>query len=296
MSEQDRINLYWFLGLTFFIGWALQFAGMYLLNSQIFRGMYLLSLTAPMIAVFMIFSGRIGTGTSGIGWGMKMRDKWMYLPIAWLAPAVFAVAGAVLFFLVFPGRFDPQLGALKELVLQAGEEAEDVYDLLQRQIFTMLTLGPATNAFYAMGAEVGWRGWLTPMLQRTYGRRMGLVYSGLVWAVWYMPLVIMAGFQYGHGYPGAPATGIVMMAVYCIAGGILLSWLYEKSGSILMAGIAHGAMMSVSSFGLYFLAHAPKHYLLGPGTGGVISVLPMVVCACILMKKDETDAKSRRRH
>lgn len=295
MNEQDRINLYWFLGLTFFIGWGLQFGGMYLLHSQIFRGMYLLSLTAPMIAVFLMFNGRIGTETSGIGWGMKMRDKWMYLLVAWLAPAVFALAGAALYFLVFPGRFDPNLGALKELVLQAGEEAEDVYDLLNRQAFMLLTLGPATNAFYAMGAEVGWRGWLTPALQRAYGRRMGLVYSGLAWAVWYMPLIIMAGFQYGHNYPGAPATGIVMMAVYCIAGGTLLSWLYEKSGSILMAGIAHGAMMSAGSFGLYFLAHAPEHYLLGPGTGGVISVIPMAVCAFFLMKKDKPDAKPRRR-
>ena len=295
MNEQDRINLYWFLGLTFFIGWGLQFGGMYLLHSQIFRGMYLLSLTAPMIAVFLMFNGRIGTETSGIGWGMKMRDKWMYLLVAWLVPAVFALAGAALYFLVFPGRFDPNLGALKELVLQAGEEAEDVYDLLNRQAFMLLTLGPATNAFYAMGAEVGWRGWLTPALQRAYGRRMGLVYSGLAWAVWYMPLIIMAGFQYGHNYPGAPATGIVMMAVYCIAGGTLLSWLYEKSGSILMAGIAHGAMMSAGSFGLYFLAHAPEHYLLGPGTGGVISVIPMAVCAFFLMKKDKPDAKLRRR-
>lgn len=295
MNEQDRINLYWFLGLTFFIGWGLQFGGMYLLHSQIFRGMYLLSLTAPMIAVFLMFNGRIGTETSGIGWGMKMRDKWMYLLVAWLVPAVFALAGAALYFLVFPGRFDPNLGALKELVLQAGEEAEDVYDLLNRQAFMMLTLGPATNAFYAMGAEVGWRGWLTPALQRAYGRRMGLVYSGLAWAVWYMPLIIMAGFQYGHNYPGAPATGIVMMAVYCIAGGTLLSWLYEKSGSILMAGIAHGAMMAAGSFGLYFLAHAPEHYLFGPGAGGVISVIPMAACAFFLMKKDKADAKPRRR-
>ena len=237
MNEQDRINLYWFLGLTFFIGWGLQFGGMYLLHSQIFRGMYLLSLTAPMIAVFLMFNGRIGTETSGIGWGMKMRDKWMYLLVAWLAPAAFALAGTALYFLVFPGRFDPNLGALKELVL----------------------------------------------------------HSGLAWAVWYMPLIIMAGFQYGHNYPGAPATGIVMMAVYCIAGGTLLSWLYEKSGSILMAGIAHGAMMSAGSFGLYFLAHAPEHYLLGPGTGGVISVIPMAVCAFFLMKKDKPDAKPRRR-
>ena len=53
--------------------------------------------------------------------------------------------------------------------------------------------------------------------------------------------ILLAGYEYGVNYLGAPVLGPLVWCVVCIALNTLLDWLYQKSGSIWVPSLAHGA-------------------------------------------------------
>ena len=105
--------------------------------------------------------------------------------------------------------------------------------LLTQALVASVTL----NAALALGEETGWRGYLLPALL-PLGRLPALLLTGLIWAVWHLPLILL-----GYEYPGAP-RGLALLAfvVFCVGAGALLGWFRLRSNSILPAAVAHGAI------------------------------------------------------
>lgn len=81
----------------------------------------------------------------------------------------------------------------------------------------------SVNGFAALGEEVGWRGYLVPALL-PLGRGPALVVSGVVWALWHSPIVLL-----GFNYPGSPRAGAMATFVgFCVLSG--RSWPGSGSG------------------------------------------------------------------
>jgi membrane protease YdiL (CAAX protease family) len=55
---------------------------------------------------------------------------------------------------------------------------------------------PILNMIPALGEEIGWRGFLLPNLE-PLGKRRAAVLSGMIWALWHAPLILILGFYYG---------------------------------------------------------------------------------------------------
>ena len=75
------------------------------------------------------------------------------------------------------------------------------------------------NGLFALGEEVGWRGWLQAALE-PLGRRRGVVLTGVIWGLWHAPLIVM-GYEYDDRLP--VAVGIVLFTCLCGGLGVLLS-------------------------------------------------------------------------
>ena len=99
------------------------------------------------------------------------------------------------------------------------------------------------NGLFALGEEVGWRGWLQAALE-PLGRRRGVVLTGVIWGLWHAPLIVM-GYEYDDRLP--VAVGIVLFTCLCGGLGVLLSWLRVRSGSVVPAAITHGAFNAFAS-------------------------------------------------
>jgi len=87
--------------------------------------------------------------------------------------------------------------------------------------------------------ELGWRGVALPELQRRFVPFRAAVIVGIVWAVWHVPLFFLPGVsQYGaHFLPFALQTmGLALV----------LGWLYNHTGSILLCIILHAASNSAA--------------------------------------------------
>lgn len=273
-----------YLITAFGLAWVLMGLGMILapVNPLFYQGLVALAMFAPMLAAALCCRG-LGRAKTGIGWRPSLRGNLGRYALALWGPGLLTLAGAALYFLLFPSQFDPAMTALAG---QLGMESVPISMLLS-QLALCVTLFPFVNLFFALGEEVGWRGWLTPKLQERLGRRRGLIASGVIWGVWHWPLILLAGYEYGTGYPGAPLTGALAMCLFTTALGTLLSWLYEGTGSIWAPALAHGAVNAIAAMPLYFLADAGSGYLLGPTLAGVISILPALALAAAVWCRQE---------
>ena len=100
--------------------------------------------------------------------------------------------------------------------------------------------------------------------------------------------MLLAGYEYGTTYWGAPVTGPLLFCVITIAMGILFDFLYEKTNCIWIPSLCHGAINAFAGIPTLFLnpAYADK-LLVGPLMIGVISGLPLMLTAFILSLRDK---------
>jgi membrane protease YdiL (CAAX protease family) len=106
--------------------------------------------------------------------------------------------------------------------------------------------GISINAIFALGEEIGWRGFL----QKEFD--LGLWKSGLligaIWGLWHAPLVIQ-----GYNFPQNPMLGVLMMIVACAPLGLIMSYFVQRSGSVISAAFFHGVFNAVAGLGLLVL-------------------------------------------
>ncbi len=88
-----------------------------------------------------------------------------------------------------------------------------------------------------LGEEIGWRGFLVPELAKVVSFPMVGLISGLMWAVWHFPSVLMG--NYNEGTP--PWFALLCFTVGIIAQGFIMAWLRLRSGSLWPAAILHGS-------------------------------------------------------
>ena len=157
-------------------------------------------------------------------------------------------------------------------------------------IISCITYAPLMNTIVALGEEIGWRGFLYPQLRAKYGCRKGWLLGGIIWGAWHWPLIWLIGYEYGTDYAGFPIVGMLIFCVFTIAIGILCDWLYEKSGSIWLPSLCHGAINAAATVPLAVcMTGTGLARLLGPVPNGLIAGLPLIVLAAILyMKSDRT--------
>lgn len=290
MKDEKKFAIY-MIG-AFALAWILQFigiAGAFGGQTLVYQGALALSMYMPLIAVVIANKG-IGKTKTGIEWGIHWKKNWKRFLAAWFLPAIATILGAALYFIILPEKFDINCGA----VAQAYGSMLDAEGNLQGvpvgmigivQLVAAVTYAPLINTFVAVGEEAGWRGYMTPALSNWLGKGWALIVSGIIWGIWHGPVIVFAGYEYGRGYAGEPVLGVLMMCVFTTALGIILSCFYEKSQSIWVPSLMHGAINAVAGLPILYMKEMPLHYLLGPTPAGLISGIPLYVLGIILFVK-----------
>jgi membrane protease YdiL (CAAX protease family) len=168
-------------------------------------------------------------------------------------------------------RFDPEFTKLREMAEAVGQPLPATSGIVVvAQAALALTLGPLFNTLFAVGEEIGWRGFLLPRLMRAGLRQWpALVVSGVVWGLWHAPVIAL-----GHNYPDHPYVGVVMMTVFCTLLGVAFGWLQLASGSVWVPALAHGSTNAVAGMPLVLLT--PHDSALGGMLTSVIGWLPLI--------------------
>ena len=209
----------------------------------------------------------------------------MYVISAYI-PGIAIVLGASLYFAFFPRHLDLSFTFLKDLITAHGQQIR--LPTLPISSFLLIVAGLVllaplvfVNHILAFGEEVGWRGYLLPLLCRIFGVTKGIIIDGVLWGVVHAPLVAF-GVNYAGDYPGAPWSGMLLMIVFATSVGISLSCLTIKTKSIIPASISHGVINALREAPL-FICVSNYNALLGPKPSGIIGMSGFLVMGIVLM-------------
>ncbi len=104
--------------------------------------------------------------------------------------------------------------------------------------------------------EVGWRAWMLPRLLNRFSTKKAIAIGAAIWALWHIPFML-SGILYLNGIS---ATQTALIHPFGIFGaGIIISWLWLKTNSILIASLAHGALNNWGQYAFKFMEDNPAN-------------------------------------
>lgn len=292
MKKQNVRRILTYLLITFGLTWGYCFLILYpVVNEESLNGVP--SVAAQLMTAICMFFPAIGVLLTRLFSKEGFRDCWLrpnfkkniktYL-LAWFGPGLLTLAGAVLYFLLFPDDLDLSFGYFIATLEAAGAPVETlpmpVGLLMALQCVQALFLAPAMNFITCFGEEWGWRGYLLPKMKDQLPTLPMLLITGIIWGLWHAPLTAI-GHNYGVGYPGFPFAGIAMMCLFCITLGVFMSWITLKTGSCIPAVLAHGAVNGIGAIGIYFTKDGGNPFV-GPAPMGIIGLIPFMIVAMVM--------------
>lgn len=237
-NKKELTRLLIYLAFAFGLTWLVFFAFIFTGHTWENTGRNLqqfveLGMLFPLLAhVFtrkVTGEGFAMTGRDSMMLGISFRDrKWIYFALAVFLPWIYIELGNGITLLLCPDLYDA--GYYQAMGMEKG----------------ILFLRPAAAmvsgvfiCFAALGEEGGWRGYMMPKLMKLMSPMKAMIIGGIIWGLWHAPLTCI-GHNFGTDYPGFPYVGILMMCIYCIVLGMILTYVTVKSGSIWPAAILHG--------------------------------------------------------
>jgi membrane protease YdiL (CAAX protease family) len=226
-GEPGRLAAFFLLACT--LSWAawlpLAWAGPFGSGTQSgsLQYLHLVGTLGPLVAAYLL------TGWTHGYWGVqeltersfRWRVGWSWLAFALIGPTLMYLAAVLAIGLV--------TGAWTGLS-QYGRSSE--YPDLPRVVYWACSI-----IFYGFGEQVGWRGYLIPRLQEKWSALGAALLFTPFWALWHIPL-----FWAAPGLSHMDGAGITGWVVSLALGSVLLSWLYNATGSVVPAAIFHGTM------------------------------------------------------
>lgn len=287
LGHRARRETLQYLMFSFGFAWAFQIAASLLLARGALMAYQLLlaaSMFCPLAAVLLV--RRLEElDSAGIRWKPQLRGKMRYWLAALWGAALVTLLGSALYFALFPARLDWEGSYLAAALGESGMAQLEAQGLTPMTYFIAalvqaVTFAPFINMFLAVGEEAGWRGFLYPRLKRRFGAVRGQILGGVIWGMWHWPVMLLSGYEYGKEYPGAPFAGPLLFCAVCTVLGILLDWLYEKTGCIWAPALAHGAFNAAASLpAVLTKVEYADQMILGPAPIGLIGMLPMLALA-----------------
>lgn len=220
-------------------------------------------------------------------WMIKpnFRGNWKAYLMSAFVPGILIFLGAALFFLIFPSHVDVNATKLIENYGKFGvpsnlpHTVSSIIRIGIVGIFISPLIVPVEIA--AFGEEIGWRGYLLPILLKLMDKQKAILLNGALWGLCHAPLVYF-GFNYGLNYRFAPYAGIAMMILVCVVLGVWLSYVTIESESIIPASILHGAVNVIGEWPA-LVAISGISTLLGPNPTGIIGMAGLLIGAIILL-------------
>ena len=169
----------------------------------------------------------------GLGWRLPGRR---YLALAYLLPIGYGLVTYLLVWVSGLGEFSPQqLTAMAAPQLGLHPSSSERFVVVY--IGIAATLGMVPSLISALGEEIGWRGLLVPELARLTSFTRTALLSGVVWAIWHMPLILTTDYN-----AGTPAWfALACFTAMVIAFGLVSAWLRLRTGSLWPAVVLHAS-------------------------------------------------------
>jgi membrane protease YdiL (CAAX protease family) len=186
----------------------------------------------PAVAAFVTCRRfDIKLSTLGLRWG-----GWRYAAIGYLTPLTYAAIAYGLVWGLGLGLF-PNADGIALIAQKLGWSVNQSREFIPRYFAFVGTISVILAVTSALGEEIGWRGFLTPLMVQRLGFTRGSVLIGLIWALWHMPILLFA--DYNNGTPWW--YSIPCFCLLTVSVSVILSWLRLASASVWPCAILHAS-------------------------------------------------------
>lgn len=218
-----------FLILVFGLTWF--FAGLLILSGETARanpGHVLGIMWSPGIAAILtcLFFQR---NLRGLGWKL---GKPRYLLLGYALPLLIGSVTYSAIWISGVGKF--------EVITPFGSSTSRMVGLenppLEVAFPVMLTAGLLLRMVFALGEEIGWRGFLVPHLAEVLSLRGTALLSGAIWAAYHLPGLLFLDY-----YSGGRLKSIVFFSIMAIGASVIMAWIRIVSGSLWTAATFHAS-------------------------------------------------------
>jgi membrane protease YdiL (CAAX protease family) len=105
----------------------------------------------------------------------------------------------------------------------------------------LLLLGLVVGLLGGFCEELGWTGFAIPRLRLRYGVVATGLLVGVVWGAWHFPL-----FREGASFSGALPLALLLVQLFAWlpAYRVLMVWVYDRTGSLLVAMLMHASLIA----------------------------------------------------
>ena len=143
--------------------------------------------------------------------------------------------------------------------------------------FLPSVIGTCLGLLTAAGEEIGWRGFLVPVLTEKTGYKRMLLNTGLFWCLWHFPLLIGGGYSEG----GSLIYSLIAFVACIFTVSVILGILRLESGSVWPCAFLHAAHNNFdqSIFGVMTKGMDKIYYV---GETGIFTILCVWNAAAIL--------------
>ena len=190
MSKRRSVLI--FVGLAYSLAWmiwlGLRFWGIQLGQSFAQLGT-MLAMWMPALAFFILRAMKsadvpLQEYTPSFKNGLRY-----YLTALWL-PTILSLFGAGLYFMIFKNQFNLGFEYLQSMLEATGHFKKSIPLQLVAvsQLFSAMTFAPVFNSLLALGEEIGWRGYLYPVLRERFSLLQTHLLVGLIWSLWHLPI------------------------------------------------------------------------------------------------------------
>ncbi|WP_436911998.1 CPBP family intramembrane glutamic endopeptidase [Halosimplex marinum] len=142
--------------------------------------------------------------------------------------------------------------------------------------------------------DLGWRGFMLPLLQERYSALASSLLVGVAWAGWHLPLFLNAATTHGAW----PLSQQLLWIVSILSGSVLWAWMYNSTGgSVLAVAVFHAGVNGMGVF------HPADTGAMAPGgvpdpalnlLAEVTGALPLVALAVLVVAVYGGDRLSNR--
>lgn len=183
----------------------------------------------PAVAAFIV-RGKYYKKEKLLGWN---KCKLSFILAAIFAPIIYLGLSYGIYWLVNKASFT---GNIDSFTTVASSYTDKVNSGSVAIVITLIVL-IFSSIIAAAGEEIGWRGFLLPQMTKIWNVKAAVIVSGLIWAVWHMPIMIAGLYM-----PGTPIWyQLPMFLIEVIAITVIMSVLRLKSKSVWPAILLHAS-------------------------------------------------------
>jgi len=223
----------------------------------------LIVMLTPTIAVLMMMLVFTRDGRSRAGWadlGLH-RPGLKVWPMAFIAPlAILGISYGIVWLTGIAGVNLP--GNASDILTNA-----------------LMNFGVAV--VFCLGEEVGWRGYLLPKLQKSFGTTAALLVTGLLQGLWHVPFIVFTQFYHGGGNVWIVVPLFLMTMTVA---GVFFGYLRLAGQSTWPAAIAHAAFNAYwNVFAAITVAASPLAFEYLAGESGLLTLLGTSLAGAFLV-------------